>query len=124
MAYLQIWFDRLGFYITNIPLEILFAGFFLPVILALFSKRASVFLGSVLTAGISLLIILRPSGITLIIAVGAYAGSLLVAICGIQSIRKESAIRAELKSLRSDLNDLRIAEERSYFSELKKDNKT
>src|SRR5450759_4837817 len=119
ITYLQLWFDRLNSFQPNVPKEIWLAAFFLPVVLALFSRRQVVFLGSVLTAGIALFVILKPSSITLIVATGACAGSLLVAIFGIQTSRKDSAVYAELMRLQLKFNTLRNAEEQLLLAELK-----
>ena len=124
IAYLQLWFDRLDSFLPNAPKEIWLAAFFLPVVLALFSRRAVVFLGSMLTAGIALFVILKPSSITLIVATGAYAGSLLVAIFGIQTSRKDSAVYAKLMRLQLKFNTLRNAEEQLLLAELKERGKT
>ena len=124
ITYLQPWFDRLDSFLPTVPKEIWLAVFFLPIVLALFSRRTVVFLGSVLTAGIALFVVLEPNSVTLIVATGAYAGSLLVAIFGIQTRRRHLAAHAELISLRSKLNDLKMAEERRFLVELKRDGKT
>lgn len=118
ITYLQLWFDRLNSFQSNVPKEIWLAAFFLPVVLALFSRRTVVFLGSVLTAGIALFVVLEPNSITLIVAAGAYAGSLLVAIFGIQTRRNDSAAHANLMILQSKFNDLRVAEERRFLVDL------
>lgn len=123
ITYLQLWFDRLNSFQPNVPKEIWLAAFFLPVVLALFSRRTVVFLGSVLTAGIALFVVLEPNSITLIVAAGAYAGSLLVAIFGIQTRRNDSAVHAKLRFLNSQFNDLRMAEERSFLADLKRGGK-
>jgi hypothetical protein len=123
ITYLQLWFDRLNSFQPNVPKEIWLAAFFLPVVLALFSRRTVVFLGSVLTAGIALFVVLEPNSITLIVAAGAYAGSLLVAIFGIQTRRNDSAVHAKLSFLKSKFNDLRMAEERSFLADLKRGGK-
>jgi hypothetical protein len=120
ITYLQLWFDRLNSFQSNVPKEIWLAAFFLPVVLALFSRRTVVFLGSVLTAGIALFVVLEPNSITLIVAAGAYAGSLLVAIFGIQTRRNDSAAHAKLMILQSKLNDLRMAEEQRFLVDLKR----
>ena len=124
ITYLQPWFDRLDSFLPTVPKEIWLTAFFLPIVLALFSRRTVVFLGSVLTAGIALYVVLEPNSVTLIVATGAYAGSLLVAIFGIQTRRRHLAAHAELISLRSKLNDLKMAQERRFLVELKRDGKT
>ena len=116
---LQLWFDRLQSFLPNIPNEIWLAAFFVPVVLALFSRRSFALLGSVLTAGVALLVMLRPNSVTFIIATGAYASSFLVAIFGIQTKRKDLAVRKELLRLRSELRDLREAYKRQFLLELK-----
>jgi len=82
------------------------------------------FLGSVLTAGIAILVVLEPNSVPLVVATGAYAGSLLVAIFGIQTRRRSLAAKAELMSLRSKLMDLKMAEEQRFLVELKRNGKT
>src|ERR1039457_3970519 len=124
ITYLQPWFDRLDSFLATRPKEIWLAAVFLPIVFAVFSRRTAVFLGSVLTAGIALFVVLEPNSVTLIVATGAYAGSLLVAIFGIQTRRRHLAAHAELISLRSKLNYLKMAEERRFLVELKRDGKT
>ena len=124
ITYLQPWFDRLDSFLPNVPKEIWLAAFFLPIVLALFSRRTVMFLGSVLTAGIALFVVLEPNSVPLVVATGAYAGSLLVAIFGIQTRRRSLAAKAQLMSLRSKLMDLKMAEERRFLVELKRDGKT
>ena len=116
---LQQFFDLAEAVLANEPTNIWLVCFVVPVALALFSKRLLVFLGSLLMVGLALLAILSPSSINLFVVTGAYVGGLLVAISGIQNRRRDSATRAELASLRSSLNELRIAEERRYLAELR-----
>ena len=123
IANLQIWFDRLMSFLPNIPNEIWLAAFFVPVVLALFSRSNFALLGSVLTAGVALFVVLRPNSGTFIIATGAYASSFLVAIFGIQTKRKDLAARTELMRLRSELGALRDAYERQLLVELNGDDK-
>ena len=60
ITYIQRWFDVMQSYFANIPNEFWFVAFFIPVALALFSRRTIVLLGSVLTAGIALFVMLKP----------------------------------------------------------------
>jgi hypothetical protein len=124
IAYLQPWLDRLDAFQPNVPKEIWLAAFFLPILLAMFSRRTIVILGSALTACIALFVVLDPTSVTLIVAISAYVGSILVAIFGIQNRRRESAANAELKILKSKVNRLNMEEERSFLVNLKAQEKT
>ena len=118
---LQQWFDSLGSILPNIPDAVWFGVFILPIVLALFSRSTIIFLSSVLTACIALFIVLKPSSTAPIVAIGSYIGGLLVAIYGIQTKRRKASVDSELMSLRSELNEIGIAEERISLGELKRD---
>ena len=115
---LQLWFDRLGSFLLDAPQEIWLAAFFLPIVLALFSRRTLVFLGSVLAAAIGLVVILKLASITLVVATAAFVSSFLLAIFGIQARRKESAMQTELMSLREETNELRNSVEQHFLAKL------
>ena len=118
---LQPWFDKLDSLLPTIPLALAVAGFFLPIALGLFSRRTLVFLGCVLIAAIALSILLYPKSIVSIVVIGAYFGSLLLAMFGIQMSRKASAVRTELMGVRAELDEMRSVLERRYLAELKRD---
>ena len=103
---------------TDAPKEIVLSACFLPIILAIISRRAFVFLGSVLLASIALLVVVQPSSIAATIEVGAYVGSVIIALLGICARRKDADIHAQLTSLRVEVNRLHDAEQRRFISQL------
>lgn len=118
-GYLYPWLERFDSLQPNMPKAIWIAAFLFPILLALFSRRSMVFLGCTLTATVAAIIALEPSSIGATIALGAYFGSILVAISGMQNRRRDSARDAELKSLRSKINRLIVEEERKFVVDLK-----
>ena len=122
-AYLQQLLDRLQTKLLVVPTGIWLAALFIPVVLALFSKRSIPLLGSALSAGIAALVMLKPNSSMFILATGAYVGSFLVAIFGIQLRRNESAVQAELKKLRSSVNAVMEEGDRRFTAELKERDK-
>ena len=120
---ISVAFAKLDALFPTIPIAIALAAFLIPIVLALFSKRTIVFLGCMLIAAIALSVLLHPSSIASIMGAGAYVGSILLAIFGIQMRRKASAVHTELMNFRSELDELRSIEETRYLSELKKGRK-
>ena len=120
----QAWLEKLDWAASNVPVQYWVAAFFLPVVLALFSGRFIVFLSAALIAGVALLLLLKLGSVTLIIAISAYVGSLLVAIFGIQARLKDSATRRELINLRVELDELRTTVGRHYVADLKRQGET
>jgi len=114
----QPWFDKLDSLLSAVPIEIALVAFFIPIVLALFSKRIVVFFSCVLIAAIALSTFLHP--ITSIVVLGAYFSSILLAIFGINASRQASAVSTELINLRSELDEMKSIDERRYLVELKK----
>jgi hypothetical protein len=65
-----------------------------------------------LLASVAVIAILNPAHLSFVTAIGAYLGSLAIAILGIVQRRREAAIKEELLKLRNDVNVLWQAEER------------
>jgi hypothetical protein len=124
LSLLQSWLEQSALLLRTIPTEYAAAATVLPVILAAFSKRTAIFLGTALLAVVALILLLEPSFAAVTIAIGAYIGSLIAAFLGIQARRKESATEAELANIRSELKNLVEAEERRFLVELKSSAKT
>ena len=118
---LQQWFDHLAPLIPTVPKGVWVAAYALPIILAVFSTRTGIILGSILAVSVSGFGVLEPRAIFLIVAVGAYLGGILVGVFGIQARRRDSAVRDKLATLGSKLMTLKQAEERQFFTELRKD---
>jgi hypothetical protein len=120
---LGAWLNELEFALVDAPKEIVLSACFLPIMLAIISRRAFVFLGSVLLASIALLVVVQPSSIAATIEIGAYVGSVIIALLGIYARRKDAAIHAELTNLRVEVNQLHHAEQRRFISQLNADKK-
>ena len=125
MQHLQIvllslgaWLNELQFALADTPKTIVLSACFLPIILAIISRRAFVFLGSALLASMALLVVVQPSSIVATIEIGAYVGSVIIALLGIYARRKNAAIHAELTDLRVEVNKLHDAEHRRFISQL------
>jgi hypothetical protein len=129
---MQKWLDKLDSLLPNIavppdipilsevPKVILILALVLPVVLALFSRRIVIVLGTLLILGTAVLFLVQPATHTMTAIASAYAGSILIAIFGIQSKRKSIANHAEFMDLRTELNNLRNAVERQYLADLKR----
>ncbi len=115
---LGAWLTELELALADAPKAIVLAACFLPIILAIISRRAFVFLGSVLLASIAFLVVVQPSSIAATIEIGAYVGSIIIALLGIYARRKDAAIHAELTNLRVEVNRLHDAEQRRFISQL------
>jgi hypothetical protein len=116
---LRAWLDEWAALLSRVPEGVTLAVVFLPVALAIFSKRITVVLACILLAIIIFCAFVVPSNTTVVLATGIYLGSLIVALSGIGARRKAGAVQAELASLREDVNGLLAAEERRYLTELR-----
>ena len=106
--------------VTQLPtIELTYAILFLPVLVAAFSRRVSIFCCAVLLASVAVIAVLNPAHLPFVTALGAYLGSLAIAIFGIVQRRREAAIKEELLKLRNDVNVLWQAEERRLMVGLK-----
>jgi ABC-type transport system involved in cytochrome bd biosynthesis fused ATPase/permease subunit len=95
------------------------AAFVLPIILAAWSRRLGVFLGSLVMASAAFAAMIEPSSVALIIAVGTYLISLVLALSGIFARRRDHRMRDELRNVQSKLDDLIRAYETRLLAELK-----
>jgi hypothetical protein len=101
------------------PPLLLVAAFVLPIILAAWSRRLGVFLGSLVMASAAFAAMIEPSSVALIIAVGTYLISLVLALSGIFARRRDHRMRDELRNVQSKLDDLIRAYETRLLAELK-----
>ena len=105
--------------VTQLPtIELIYSILFLPVLFAAFARRVSTFCCAVLLASVAVIAILNPAQLPFVTALGAYLGSLVIAILGIVHRRREEAIKEELLNLRADLDVLWQAEERRVMTAL------
>jgi hypothetical protein len=116
---MQSWFDQWAALLSSVPEEMALAALLLPVVLAIFSKRVIVVLGSFLLALLALCAFVAPTNMAVTLVTGSYFGSLMVALSGIFARRRAEAIQAEFSRLRSDVNELLAAENRRFLLELK-----
>jgi len=106
--------------VTQLPtIELTYAILFLPVLVAAFSRRVSIFCCAVLLASVAVIAVLNPAHLPFVTALGAYLGSLAIAIFGIVQRRREAAIKEELLKLRNDVDVLWRAEERRVMADLR-----
>src|SRR6516165_5978409 len=106
--------------VTQLPtIELIYAILFLPVLVAAFARRVSTFCCAVLLASVAVIAVLNPAHLPFVTALGAYLGSLGIAILGIVQRRREAAIKEELLKLRNDVDVLWRAEERRVMADLR-----
>jgi hypothetical protein len=113
---LQQWFDQLVSFVSAVPKGVWFAAGALPIILAAFSARRVIILGSMLAIAVYFFVILEPHKILLIIAAAAYLASILVAVYGIQIKRMDY----EMANLKRRLSSLEASYGRQLMVEITK----
>ena len=119
LAVKSLW-EQIPTVVTQLPtIELIYVILFLPVLVAAFARRVSTFCCAVLLASVAVIAILNPAHLSFVTALGAYLGSLAIAILGIVQRRREAAIKEELLKLRNDVNVLWQAEERRLMVGLK-----
>jgi hypothetical protein len=92
--------------------------------MAVYSRQFFPIAGVIIFALGAILIILEPDFIRTIVVIGAYLGSIILAGLGISAQRKYRSIRAEVATLRGDMNQLLQIESRRFMVELKSGGKT
>ena len=119
LAVKSLW-EQIPTVVTQLPtIELIYVILFLPVLVAAFARRVSTFCCAVLLASVAVIAILNPAHLSFVTALGAYLGSLAIAILGIVQRRREAAIKEELLKLRNDVNVLWQAEERRLMAGLR-----
>jgi hypothetical protein len=116
---LESWLDQLAVVLRTIPEAYALAAIAFPVVLAVLSRRSIIIFSVALLSAVVLLLVLKPSFAVTTIAIGAYIGSLIMALSGILARRRDIDTKAELISLRNDMNQLLNAESRRFLAELK-----
>jgi hypothetical protein len=124
IALLKSWIDQLTAFLGLIPEEFVLLAAIIPIVLTLFARSVSAFLGVLLLSAAACALALDPSAATPIIVVATYIGSLVLALSVIRARRRTAAIEAELASMRSELNGLVEAEQRHLMIQLKSNPKT
>ncbi len=102
------------------------AATLLPGALAIFSKRLTVVLGSMVLALVSVYTLVAPFKMAQVIAIAFYSASLIIAVSGIVARQKARGLqneierlRREIARLRRDVNELSLSEQRRFLKELK-----
>jgi hypothetical protein len=113
------WLDQGAGLLSKVPETVALAAILLPVVLAIFSKRILIVVGCLMLAVIGFYVFVVPSNIAVTLAFGVYFGSLIIALSGIAAHRKAKSLQVELETLRKNVNDLMVADERRFLSELK-----
>ena len=116
---LQSYLDQWAALLSGLPEGIVLAALLLPIALGVFAKRVIVPLACMLLAAIAFCAVVAPTSIAVTLAMGAYFGSLIVAVAGMGARRRIAALRAELANLRADVDRLLSAEERHYLTQLR-----
>ena len=113
------WLDQGAGLLSKVPETVALAAILLPVVLAIFSKRIIIVVGCLMLAVIGFYVFVVPSNMAVTLAFGVYFGSLIIALSGIAAHRKAKSLQVELETLRKNVNDLMVADERRFLSELK-----
>ena len=114
----QSWLDQGTALMSQIPVGVALAATLLPVALAIFSKRLTVMLGCTLLALLAFSVFVAPSNTATTLVAGAYFGSIVFAVSGIFSRRKDKEHRAEFDLLREDVKRLLDAEHRRILKKV------
>jgi hypothetical protein len=104
---------------AGMPPVVLAAAFFIPLVIALLAREILPFLAVLILEAVSFIALVRPVAAIAAVAMGSYAGSLLVVGAAIRSNRRFQARNAELEALRSDVDQLLRAESQRVMVELK-----
>jgi len=118
MQLLHGWLQDLDSALVRMPTSIQLAALVLPIAMGAYSRQFFALVGAIFFAAGAILILLEPEFIRTIAVVGAYLGSIILAGVGISAQRKYRSVRAELATLRSDINHLLVAESRRFMVEL------
>ena len=90
-----------------------------PVLLAMLSRRIAIVVGCIVLAAVAFCVFASPSNATITLASALYFGSLVVALSGILARRRAATLRAEISTLRSDIDRLLSAEETHLLREMR-----
>jgi len=88
------------------------------VVFATASRRLLFFLGGALLALVGFLALLVPNSATIVIALGAGLGSLLITFAGIRSRRREAIERQRFDKLSRVVEQLQLVEKRQFLQSL------
>ena len=116
---LQSPLDAWAALLSRIPAELAFAAIILPVAFAVFSRRIVALLGCTLLAAVAIGCFVSPFNLGSTLAVGAYLGSLILALSAILARRKADTLQTEIAALREDVNELLGAERNRIIKDLK-----
>ena len=105
--------------VPGIPVAIAITMALIPVVLAAFSRRMSVILGSLLLSALALVVFERPSLIAAAVSVTAVIASAALALSGIRARRRARLLDAKLSRIEEELTNLRMSDERRMLLELK-----
>ena len=118
--------DQWAALLPRVPESIALAAVLLPVVLATFSGRILVVLGCTIIALIALCTFVAPANMAVVLATGAYLGSLVLAVSGIVRRREAATFQTDLAKLRADFAKLRqeadhllAADDQRFLSKLR-----
>ena len=89
------------------------------VLLACISQKLAALSALIVLVVFGTAILIHPTSVALLLAVGSYIGSALVAITTLRTWRKDSGIETRLSALQHEVEDLRHAEERRTLIDLR-----
>jgi hypothetical protein len=113
------WLDQGAGLLSRIPETAAFAAVLLPVVLAIFSKRIIIVVGSLIFSLIAVYLFVAPAKMAVTLAFGVYLGSLIIALSGIAAHRRTKSFQVQLEMLQRNVNDLLAADERRLLTQLK-----
>jgi hypothetical protein len=113
------WLDQGAGLLSRVPETVALAAVLLPVVLAIFSKRLIIVVGSLIFSLIAFYFFVARSNMAVTLAFGVYLGSLIIALSGIAAHRRAKSFQVQLEKLQRNVNDLLAADERRLLSQLK-----
>jgi hypothetical protein len=109
---------RLADQVAGIDTPMLVATLIILVVFATASRRVLIFLEATLVALVGFLVVLAPNSATIVIAIGAGLGSVLITFAGIRSRKRDAFERQKLDKLIHDVQQLQWAEESHFLRSL------
>jgi hypothetical protein len=120
LAPVRLWLDQSAAVLGRMPGAAAIAILLLPLVPAAISRRLPTLFGALLLVIMAALLLAGPAPGATTIAIGTFLGSVIVATSGMTARRRDEALRAELRTLRSELNQVLAVQSRQFIVELNK----